>query len=442
MILPTEVPSNRTAATASRYIQTGLLFLVGAAAVILLHLPELMAAPRHNPVTLVLAHLFFLGFGTLITFGVLGQMIQVITGQPIEAGHHKETAYALLVPGILVQTAGFAVWMPWVITVGGALVVAGTFLFAVPFLAPLAKHRRNDRTALFILFALFFLMGTVLFGLLMALQLEKVWSSWLFLNGFIAHMLLGGLGWFTGITIGVSYKLIPMFTTSANLPDERVRRVFLLYNGGLVILLTGAALSWPSVGLLGAGGVLAAIVLYGLDVRTMLQRRLRKHLGAGMRQSLLAVGHLVLATLLFAGLLAGWAAGAPWVATAAAQRLLVAAGMLFALGWIGSMIAGMLAKIAPMLVWLQVYADRAGDPNLPTIGDMIDEQAVGIGGWAYQAGVVLVAGAIAAGSQLLGLAGAAILLFGVVLLALTFFWVWAPTDVPQPASAPGAPETR
>ena len=194
MILPTEVPSNRTAATASRYIQTGLLFLVGAAAVILLHLPELMAAPRHNPVTLVLAHLFFLGFGTLITFGVLGQMIQVITGQPIEAGHHKETAYALLVPGILVQTAGFAVWMPWVITVGGALVVAGTFLFAVPFLAPLAKHRRNDRTALFILFALFFLMGTVLFGLLMALQLEKVWSSWLFLNGFIAHMLLGGLG--------------------------------------------------------------------------------------------------------------------------------------------------------------------------------------------------------------------------------------------------------
>src|SRR5690606_18943112 len=83
MILPTEVPSNRTAATASRYIQTGLLFLVGAAAVILLHLPELMAAPRHNPVTLVLAHLYFLGFGTLITFRVLGQMLQVTTGPPI-----------------------------------------------------------------------------------------------------------------------------------------------------------------------------------------------------------------------------------------------------------------------------------------------------------------------------------------------------------------------
>src|SRR5690606_35974867 len=104
MILPTEVPSNRTAATASRYIQTGLLFLLGGAAVILLHLPELMAAPRRDPVSLVLAHLFFLGLGTLSTFGVLGQMIQVITGQPIEAGHHKETAYALLVPGILVQT--------------------------------------------------------------------------------------------------------------------------------------------------------------------------------------------------------------------------------------------------------------------------------------------------------------------------------------------------
>lgn len=432
MILPTAVASNRTATTSSRYIQTGLLFFVGAAAVILMHFPELMATPRHNPVTLVLAHLLFLGFGTLITFGVLGQMIEVITGTAIDAGHHKEIAYALLVPGILIQTAGFATWVPWVIAAGGALVVTGTLLFTIPFLAPLARHRRDDQTALFILFALVFMIGTVLFGVLMALQLGKVWSSWLFLNGFLMHMLLGGLGWFTGITVGVSYKLIPMFTTTANVPERKVRRVFLLFNGGLIITLIGGSLSWLPAVLGGVGGMVVGLFLYVLHVRNMLKRRLRRNLGPGMRQSLLAIGHLVLSILLLACLVTGWAVGAQWFATALAQRLMVAAGVLFGLGWIGSMIVGMLAKIAPMLVWLQVYADRAGDPNLPTIGQMIDEKGVALGGWAYQAGVGMVCVAIAWGTRLLGLAGAAVLLFGAASFTLTLFRVWAPTDVRQP----------
>lgn len=432
MILPTAVASNQTVSTSSRYIQTGLLFFVGAAAVLLMYFPELMAPPRHNPVTLVLAHLLFLGFGTLITFGVLAQMIQVIAGTAIDAGHHKEIAYTLLVPGILIQTGGFAAWAPWVTAVGGALVVTGTLVFTIPFLAPLAKHRRDDQTALFILFALVFMIGTVLFGVLMALQLGKVWSSWLFQNGFLAHMLLGGLGWFTGITAGVSYKLIPMFTTTANLPDGHARRVFLLFNGGLIITLIGGSLSWLPAVLGGAGVMVAGLFLYVLDVRTMLKRRLRRNLGPGMRQSLLGIGHLVVSILLLACLLIGWVSGAPWLATPLAQRLVVAAGVLFGLGWIGSMIVGMLAKIGPMLVWLQVYADRAGDPNLPTIGEMIDEKAVALGGWAYQAGVPMVSLALAWSSRLLGLAGAAVLLFGAASLTLTLFRVWAPTEVPQP----------
>jgi len=426
-MVPSAVASNRTAATASRYIQTGLLFFTGAAAVLLIHFPALLAPPRHNPVTLVLAHLLFLGFGTLITFGVLSQMIQVISGKAIEAGRHKELAYALLVPGVLIQTAGFAAWTPWMIAAGGTLVVTGTLVFAIPFLGPLFKHRHEDRTAFFILLALLFLIGTVLFGVLMALQLGKVWSSWLFLNGFVVHMLLGGFGWFTGITAGVSYKLIPMFITTANLPDERVRRAFFLYNGGLVVTLLGGFLSWLPAVLGGAAGILAALGLYVADVRAMLKRRIRRKLGAGIKQSLLAMGHLVLAVLLIATLLMGWASGAPWAASPLAQRLLVAAGVLFGLGWIGGMIAGMLAKIAPMLVWPQVYADRAGDPGVPAIGEMIDEKAVAVGGWAYHAGVGLVALAIACGWQPAGMAGAAVVLFGAASLTLTFFRVWAPT---------------
>ena len=74
-----------------------------------------------------------------------------------------------------------------------------------------------------------------------------------------------------------------------------------------------------------------------------------------------------------------------------------------------------------------MYADRAGDPGVPAIGEMIDEKAVAVGGWAYHAGVGLVALAIACGSAARGHGRRRGRPLRRRIPYLTFFRVWAPT---------------
>lgn len=419
-----DVQSRPAAHMPSLYIQTGLLFLIGAAALVVMQLPGVMAPPRHNPVTLVLTHLVVLGFGTLITFGALNQMIPVILGERIDVERHTKSAYAHFVPGLLLQVMGFASWTPWLIAVGGSLVVTGTLIFTVPYMPPLFKRVREDHTALFILAALVYVDLTVLFGVLMAIQLQTVYSSWLFDHGLVLHLLLGGLGWFTGIIIGVSYKLFPMFTTTKSVPVENVRRIFLLFQTGLLVaVVMGMAGSTDGMvaGLLVVAGSLG---LYIIDVRRMLKSRLRRNMGPGMQQSAIAVVHLVGSSL--AAALLFLAALNHWFAPTTVLRLSVAVGVWFAFGWVGSMILGMLSKIAPMLVWLDRYSERAGESDTPTIAQLIDDRGVRAGGIGYQIGLGLLVVAVSLGNTPLGTLGASVFLFGTLYLTATFFHVWYP----------------
>lgn len=404
----------------SLYIQTGLLFLLGAAAVIVLHTSSVMAPPRHNSVTLVLTHMFVLGFGTLITFGALEQMIPVILGRKVHSARFSRLAYACFVPGLLVQLAGFALWQPLVVAIGGTLITLGTVLFTWPYLPPLWERMRTDVTAPFIFSSLIHINLTVLLGIALAVQLKTLWWPWLFWQGLPFHLILGGLGWFTQIIIGVSYKLIPMFITTTGLADDHVRRVFISLNAGLLVALASAACSWlpgTAAGLLLVG---ATGAVYVWDVRHMVRRRIRPRIGAGMQQSIGAVLHLIVAAALSALLLLQVLP----LDAMAEQRGIVAAGLLVAFGWVGSMILGMLSKIVPMLVWLDLFSHRAGEQETPTIAQLIDESGVKWGGLAYQLGLVGLVVSIAWGSSAFGTGAAIVFLVGVVVLTGTLFQVW------------------
>lgn len=423
-----DIEHRPSASVPSLYIQTGLLFLNGAAALILTQVPAVLAPPKHNPVTLVLTHLVLLGFGTLITFGSLGQMIPVILGERIDADRYSHIAYAHLVPGIFLQVMGFAIWRPWLMAVGGSLVTVGTLIFSIPYFGPLFRRLRHDTTALFITASLIYVDLTVVLGVAMALQLHTVWSSYLLWHGLPLHVLLGGFGWFTGIIIGVSYKLFPMFTTSGSTPESNVRRVFVTYNGGLLIALVATLTGWIAGFAIGMVTVAVSFVLYITDIRQLIKRRLRRTLGAGMTQSALSLVHLAVAAVLSGVLLGASLLNPAWLSPAVTQRLIVAAGFLFGFGWIGSMVLGMLSKIVPMLVWLDLYADRAGDANVPTLAQMIDEKAVQVGGTGYQIGLAILVLAVAWGQPTIALLGATLFLFGVVYMSITIFRVWFPSQ--------------
>lgn len=416
-----DVESRPRPAVPSLYIQTGLLFLIGAAAVIALHPGALMASPRHNPVTLVVTHMLVLGFGTLITFGALEQMVPVITGRKVTSERYSRTAYALFVPGLLLQLAGFAAWQPYLIAAGGTLITLGTALFTLPYVPTLWERLRSDLTAPFIFSSLIYVNLTVFLGVASAVQLKTLWWPWLFWHGLPFHLILGGLGWFTQIIIGVSYKLIPMFITTTGAGDLHVRRVCASFNIGLLLALLSAAASWTAGAAAGLTVVGVTCAVYAWDVRGMVKRRIRRRIGAGMKQSLVAVLYLILAAALSALLLAR----ALPIDGLSADRWVVVAGLLFACGWVGSVILGMLSKIVPMLVWLDLFAGRVGERDTPTIAQLIDERAVGLGGIGYHAGLLTLAVAFAAGHPVAATWAAALFLLGVVVLAGTLIGVWS-----------------
>src|SRR5690606_20277552 len=103
-------------------------------------------------------------------------------------------------------------------------------------------------------------------------------------------------------------------------------------------------------------------------VYRIIQKRLRRRLGPGMTQSAAAVGYLAIATVASGALFFTYRFDA--FSPLLMQRLIVVAGLAFTLGWIGNMVMGMLSKIVPMLVWLEVYSHRVGDASVPSLVQM------------------------------------------------------------------------
>src|SRR5262249_3362347 len=145
--------------------------------------------------------------------------------------------------------------------------------------------------------ALFWLLLTMLFGLFLAAS--KCWP----LNFFApvaqmhAHAHLGVLGFFVLLTVGVSYKLVPMFTLSELQSTRRAVTSIVLLDLGLA----GATLTillesgWKCVFAVIFG---AGLVSYALELQAILRARQRRVFDWGMRYFLTAIGVLLPVTIL------------------------------------------------------------------------------------------------------------------------------------------------
>ncbi|HYT61459.1 MAG TPA: hypothetical protein VEL06_14880 [Haliangiales bacterium] len=103
-----------------------------------------------------------------------------------------------------------------------------------------------------------------------------------------AHAHLGGVGCFTMLIVGVSYKLIPMFTLSEMQSRRRAALSVALLNVGLAGSFAGILLRSPWK-LAFALVVIAALAIYGWELIAILQARKRRTLDWGIKYFLTAV---------------------------------------------------------------------------------------------------------------------------------------------------------
>jgi hypothetical protein len=330
------------------------------------------------PTTLVAVHLLTIGWLTLLMLGALQQFVPVITAEGAPAGASALVSITAIVLGLAGMAAGFLVldgrlpaFVLHCLPVGGTLVLVGVALTAVWLSRILWRTRPLPFHARFVAAALLFLFAALGLGIVMALGFAAPGLiSW---SGDLSellrlHLFAGLFGWFMLMTIGVSYKLLGMFTLA---PEERGAvgdAVLGLSAGGLAavwLLALAKAMGEPvpeAVVTAAAAVTAAGIALYLYDMAQLYRARRRNNLELNTLMAIPALAMLALCLPL--GLYA--------YAMGVGERLSGALGYLFLFGWLSGLGLSQLYKIVPFLTWLQRYGSLLGKGPVPRVQDLVD----------------------------------------------------------------------
>jgi len=220
------------------------------------------------------------------------------------------------------------------------------------------------------------------------------------------------VGFFVMLIVGVSYRLIPMFTLTEVQSKRRAALSILLLNIGLAGSVVTILLRSP-LKLMFAVIAVGGLVFFGLELRAMLRARKRPVLDWGLKSFLVAAAMLIPVCLL--ALVLSW----PSLPLNQFFSLLENVyGFLGLFGVVTLAILGMLHKILPFLVWFGVYSPHVGRAQLPLTTQMVSERAQVGGLFTYLAGLAVMSVAILQESELWVRVG------GVCLFASLLFFGW------------------
>ncbi len=373
-----------------RYFAAGLVFL----ALFSLLLPfngKLFLGSFKMPGLLAMVHILTLGWITTTILGAAFQLVPVA----LQVGLHSERLANALLPFYLagVGTLLLALWRfqgTWLI-VGASLLLLAALAYLYLMARTLARVRRWDVVAAHVAASVACAAMIPILGLLLALNNRTGFLGMAYLATLKSHLLLAVLGYVSLLILGVSYKLVGMFTLAEDLLPERLAWAeFALTLGGLAGLSLAfylPALRW--LGWLGGLAFLAGVGLFASILSRLYRRRRRRRFDINTPFTQTGVA-LFIVTLLAAGLgLTGWV---PLPAT-----WWPAIGWLLLLGWVGQIMVGQMYKIVPFLTWLHRYADLVGREPVPGLDDLYNRRPALIGYGLWNLGVVLGAVAILAG---------------------------------------------
>lgn len=413
---------------------TGLLSLL-TAIVLLIVRPEILATYHYNQFVIATTHLVVLGWITTIVMGAMYQLVPVALETRLYSERLARWQFVL-------HLVGFSgmVWMFWTWNmkhVGhfGCVLVAGVGLFVYNIARTLLRVPRWNVIATAVASALTWLSLTVLAGLAIAvgkcsydssaeatpgnllsglLQVLQAIAAYVgrfdAISAMHSHAHIGAVGVFIMLIIGISYKLIPMFTLSEVQSPRRALASVILVNAGLLGSFVTILLRSP-IKFAFALVVIAGLAAYGIEMRAILRARKRRTLDWAIKYFLTALSLLVPLSVIAAVL--SWP-GLPL--TGLTGQLESAYGVLALLGVVSFAIIGMLYKIIPFLVWYRSYSKHIGASKVPSLADLYSHGLQVAGYWTYLAGLAVTGLGTVLGNPLTARSGCALLLLSLIIL--------------------------
>ena len=446
---PARWPAARTAAAPTQlgatapsvalplaFILTGLAALCAVTIWLFLH-PELLAAYHYNQYVIALTHLFVLGWILSIIIGAMYQLVPVA----LEVRLHSEPLawwhFVFHVAGFIGMVWMFRVWNLKQVGHFGSVLTLGIGLFLYNMARTLRRVPRWQVTASAVTAGLCWIALAVTAGLLLAIAkcsydtteglataggvriligglraIAGFMSRFDAISAMHAHAHLGGVGLFTMLLVGVSYKLIPMFTLSEIQSTRRAAWSIGLLNAGLagsfLTILMRSPLK-PLFALL----LIGALGLYLCELAAILRVRKRRKLDWGIKYFLTAIGLLIITAGL--AMVLSWPALPLTPFTGQLENLY---GFLGLMGVVSLAIMGVLYKIIPFLVWFARYSSQIGRTQVPSLADLYSPLLQAAGYWAMVGGMALTSLAILLANRLIVRLGCGLLALAVTTLII------------------------
>lgn len=180
------------------------------------------------------------------------------------------------------------------------------------------------------------------------------------------HVITAFAGWVGMVVMGVSFKLIPMFTLSHGYDLKLAKWSVALINIGL--LGVNWIMHYPDTAFYNSifgSMIFIGFILYLIQIFIIFNKRIRKKLDVGLKFTVAALFILgITAFLNFSFLFFDY------------ERIInltLIYGILFLIGFASTLIVGQMYKIVPFLVWYHKYSSKVGIENVPMLRTMFKE---------------------------------------------------------------------
>lgn len=369
-----------------RFFLTAPLFAIAAAILLLWQGPAALTS-RWSPDTLALTHLLTLGFLVMTMVGSLLQILPVVAGVMLPRQQLSASlVHGLLTAGALALSAAFLVAAPWLFKLALLLLGAAFLWLLVACALGLWFSSGTSATLAAVRLALIALLLTV--GLGLTLGSAFAWSLNLpLLQLTKLHVIWGLLGWVGLLVIGVAYQVVPMFQVTPVYSPHLTRWLapllflLLLLGSAIELWLPGQTSLWATL--------VAALIAIGFMVfsgATLYLQWCRKRPKADVTILFwrAGLGSLLLAVALW--MLSHWMPD--WLLLSP-----LTLGMLFIIGFVYSVINGMLYKIVPFLVWYHLQSQVTGRGMVPNVKLILPDAGAKRQFYVHFAAVVLLVAA-------------------------------------------------
>lgn len=343
-LLPASIPFRFFLAASGFHILAWITLFAGA--------DELADFRGGTGMVLAAVHLLTLGVLALSAMGASYQLLPVVTRQPLLRTWPARLSFWLMLPGILVLTAGMSMSDQAAMIAGAGLASAGLLTFTILTADNLARAGSIACVAAHGWGALAALSAVTGLGMLLSAGISPD-----FLPDFsdmaVTHMVLAIFGFMGLLVIGLSQVLIPMFVLSRSLPPRLGWVQLGLAIVALGLFTSGMLTQRPILVLAAFGPAFGACLVYFLLMRGAFKSSMRKRLGLSFV--------LIRLSWVFFGL--GLAIGLGIQMGVPIANGPVLFGFVTLVGWLLTFLIGILQRIMPFLASMHA-ANRLGRPPL------------------------------------------------------------------------------